>query len=77
MPTVTIYPVKFIDSPAKKTVTAIMSDDSEIIIQAMSNGNYTNPPGYNDTTTDENIIRTRLKDRANEYKLNLVSQLNN
>ncbi len=70
-----LFPVKFIDSPIDKTVTAVMNDDTEIIILDMSNVNYTNPPGYLDFTTDINVIRANLRARTTQYRVSLNAQL--
>lgn len=70
-----IYPVKFIDSPISKTVTAVMSDSSEVIINDMSYGNYTDPPGYLDFTTDPSVLKPLLTARGTQYRVSLNSQL--
>jgi|688.fasta_scaffold2411409_1 hypothetical protein len=70
-----LFPVKYIDSPVNKTVTAVMNDNTEIIILDMSNANYTNPPGYLDFTTDINIIKTNLAARTTQYRVSLNAQL--
>ena len=69
-------PTKFIDSPSQKTVSAIFPDGSIVIIQAMSDNNYTNPPGYLDPSPDINAVRLALQRRIAEYRSNLNTQLN-
>ena len=70
------YPTKFIDSPAQQTVTVVLNDGSTVVIQAMSYINYTNPPGYLETSPDINAVRQALQQRIADYRSNLNTQLN-
>lgn len=74
MPTNTTL-VKIIDSPAAKTVTAIMGDNSEILLLAMSNENYVTPPGINEPITDVELVKSQLRLREQQYRSTLLNQL--
>lgn len=68
--------MKFLDNPTSKTVIAVFSNNSSIIITDMSGDNYTNPPGYmkfNLTQQEINTIRVNLSDRINQFKMHLTS----
>lgn len=69
-------PIKFIDNPTSKTVTAVYDDGSTVIINAMSNNNYTNPPGYMQQGADIELVRQGLRDRVIDYRVYLNAQLN-
>lgn len=69
-------PIKFLDNPTTKTVTAVYADDSVVIIQAMSYDNYTNPPGYMQPDADIELVKQGLRDRVANYRTYLNTQLN-
>jgi len=69
-------PYKFLDNPVSKTVTAVFADNTQVIIQAMSYSNYTNPPGYLQPNADENTVKQGLRDRVADYRTYLNTQLN-
>jgi hypothetical protein len=75
MPTVTIYPVKFVDNAKDKQIEVTMSDESTYIINSMSGQFYTNTldeiVDKNDTEEFKRVMRSRIQ----RYQLALNAQL--
>lgn len=67
--------VRITDSPAQKTVTCFLSDNSSIILKNMSGEtNYTPPPGYGVLNGVPDIYRPLMTERYTEYLDQLYAQ---
>jgi hypothetical protein len=69
-------PIRFSDDPNNKIVTAHFDDGTSIVIESMSNLNYTNPPGYGDPAGTAEIYGQAMRNRVAQYKIELSNQIN-
>jgi hypothetical protein len=67
---------RFADDPNSRTVTVFFKDGSSLILEQLSHGNYTNPPGYKDMSGTIEQYRDQLQQRKLSYYTALNSQLN-
>lgn len=67
---------KISDSPMKRTVEAVLSDGSVMLLESMSGDNYTLPPGYMDpdTSKKQDFYRALFAERYNNYIKALAAQ---
>ena len=67
---------RFADDPNNRTVTAFFQDGSSLLLEQISNENYTNPPGYKEKNGTIEQFKEQLVQRKLNYYTAFNSQLN-